>query len=96
MNKSLDIIHEEHRALAAMLSGMRTLVAGIEAGRIKPDFDLLASMIRWIASRTAASDSSNSAAHTSESRSTPSISWVRSFDPIDTPSTPIAAYSGMR
>ncbi len=48
MNKSLDIIHEEHRALAAMLSGMRTLVAGIEAGRIKPDFDLLASMIRYV------------------------------------------------
>ena len=48
MNKSLDIIHEEHRALAAMLSGMNALVAGIEAGRLKPDFDLLADMIRYI------------------------------------------------
>jgi branched-chain amino acid transport system ATP-binding protein len=48
MYKSLDIIHEEHRALAAMLSGMRTLVTGIEAGRLKPDFDLLASMIRYV------------------------------------------------
>jgi len=48
MNKSLDIIHDEHRALAAMLSGMRTLVAGIEAGRLQPDFDLLASMIRYV------------------------------------------------
>lgn len=48
MNKSLDIIHDEHRALAAMLSGMRTLVAGIESGRLKPDFDLLASMIRYV------------------------------------------------
>lgn len=48
MNKSLDIIHDEHRALAAMLSGMRTLVDGIEAGRLKPDFDLLADMIRYV------------------------------------------------
>lgn len=48
MNKSLDIIHEEHRALAAMLSGMRTLVGGIEAGRLKPDFNLLADMIRYV------------------------------------------------
>lgn len=48
MNKSLDIIHEEHRALAAMLGGINTLVIGIEAGRLKPDFDLLASMIRYV------------------------------------------------
>ncbi len=48
MYKSLDIIHDEHRALAAMLSGLRSLVANIEAGRIQPDFDLMASMIRYI------------------------------------------------
>jgi len=48
MYKSLDIIHDEHRALAAMLSGLRTLVTAIEAGRLKPDFDLLASMIRYV------------------------------------------------
>lgn len=48
MYKSLDIIHDEHRALAAMLSGLRSLVSGIEAGRLQPDFDLLASMIRYI------------------------------------------------
>ena len=48
MNKSLDIIHDEHRALAAMLSGLRTLVANIEAGRLKPDFDLFESMIRYV------------------------------------------------
>ncbi len=48
MNKSLDIIHDEHRALAAMLSGMRTIVSTIEAGRLKPDFDLLADMIRYV------------------------------------------------
>lgn len=48
MNKSLDIIHDEHRALAAMLGGMSALAAGIEAGRMQPDFDLLADMIRYI------------------------------------------------
>lgn len=48
MNKSLDIIHDEHRALAAMLGGMRTLVSSIEAGRLRPDFDLFAAMIRYI------------------------------------------------
>ncbi|RTL15900.1 MAG: hemerythrin domain-containing protein, partial [Rhodocyclaceae bacterium] len=47
-NKSLDIIHDEHRALAAMLSGLRGLVASIEAGRLKPDFELMASMIEYI------------------------------------------------
>ena len=46
--KSLDIIHEEHRALGAMLSGLRTLAREIEAGRLQPDFDLLASMIEYI------------------------------------------------
>jgi hemerythrin-like domain-containing protein len=47
-NKSLEIIKEEHRAVAAMLTGMYTIVDGIEAGRLKPDFDLLASMIQYI------------------------------------------------
>ena len=46
--ESLDIIHDEHRALAAMLSGLRTLVTAIAAGRLQPDFDLLAAMIRYI------------------------------------------------
>ena len=46
--KSLEVIRDEHRALAAMLSGMRTLVQGIEAGRLKPDYDLFASMIEYI------------------------------------------------
>ena len=53
-------------------------------------------MIRAMASSTAASRSSKSSAQISESRSTPSMSWVRSFEPIETPSMPSAAYSGMR
>jgi len=47
-NKSLDIIHDEHRALAAMLSGLRALASGIEAGRLTPDFELMTSMIDYI------------------------------------------------
>ena len=46
--KALDIIHEEHRALAAMLNGMRTIAMGIRDGRIKVDFSLYADMIRYM------------------------------------------------
>ena len=57
---------------------------------------LAASMMRAIASSTAASDSSNSSAQISESRSTPSISWVRSLDCRSRRRRcPAPAYSGM-
>lgn len=46
--KSLDIIHDEHRALAAMLAGLRAIASGIEAGRLKPDFSLFNDMIEYI------------------------------------------------
>ena len=52
--------------------------------------------IRSMASSTAGSASSNSSAQISESRSTPSISWVRSLLPIDTPSMPMRAYVGIQ
>jgi hemerythrin-like domain-containing protein len=45
---SLRIIHDEHRALAAMLSSLRALAQGYESGRLKPDFNLLSSMIDYI------------------------------------------------
>lgn len=48
MTKAIDIIHDEHRALAAMLQGLKTLVGEIGAGRQAPDFDLLAAMIEYI------------------------------------------------
>lgn len=48
MHKSLDIIHDEHRAVAAMLGGLRSLVASIEAKRLTPDFELMGSMISYI------------------------------------------------
>lgn len=46
--KALDIIHDEHRALAAMLNGMRTIATGIRDGRLKVDFALYADMIRYM------------------------------------------------
>ncbi len=46
--QSLEIIHDEHRALAAMLNGLRAIAAGIESGRLQPDYALLADMIRYI------------------------------------------------
>lgn len=46
--KALDMIHDEHRALAAMLNGMRTIATGIRDGRMKVDFALYAAMIRYM------------------------------------------------
>ncbi|KAI5915444.1 hemerythrin domain-containing protein [Thauera sp. 2A1] len=48
MKKSLSIIHDEHRAIAAMMHGLRQIVAGIEAGRLKPDFALFRDMVEYI------------------------------------------------
>lgn len=48
MKQSLRIIHAEHRALAAMLNGLRQLVEGIDKGRLKPDFGLFRKMIEYI------------------------------------------------
>lgn len=48
MNKSLGIIHGEHRAIAAMMHGLRQIVASIEKGRLKPDFELFRAMIEYI------------------------------------------------
>lgn len=48
MRKSLSIIHGEHRAIAAMMHGLRQIVAGIDAGRLKPDFTLFRAMIEYI------------------------------------------------
>lgn len=49
MNNAIDIIKSEHRALAAVLSGMSAFVEGVEAGKFEPDFTLLAAMIQYVA-----------------------------------------------
>lgn len=46
--KAIDIIHEEHRALAAVLQGLGHVVDGIEKGDLDADFPLLAAMIEYV------------------------------------------------
>ncbi len=46
--KALAIIRDEHRSIAAVLEGLRYLVAEVGAGRMTPDFDLMDAMLRYI------------------------------------------------
>lgn len=45
---AIEVIREEHRALAAVLQCLGHLVDEIDAGRLEPDFKLLASLIEYI------------------------------------------------
>lgn len=46
--KTIDIIHDEHRALASVLQALRFVVEGIRNGKVQPDFRLLAAMVDYI------------------------------------------------
>lgn len=46
---ALNVIRDEHRAMAAVLDALAHVVRGIDAGRMKPDYTLLASMVDYIA-----------------------------------------------
>lgn len=46
--RTIDIIHDEHRALASVLKALRFVVDEISAGRLPPNFRLLAAMIDYI------------------------------------------------
>jgi branched-chain amino acid transport system ATP-binding protein len=46
---AIEAIHDEHRALAAILNGLSHVVRDIEDGKLEPDYTLLASMIEYIA-----------------------------------------------
>ena len=48
MKTAIDIISSEHRALAAVLSGLSAFVDGMAAGKFEPDFTLLAAMIDYV------------------------------------------------
>jgi hemerythrin-like domain-containing protein len=48
MHKSLTIIREEHRALAAVLHGLQYVVKQLAGGKGTPDFRLLEAMIGYI------------------------------------------------
>lgn len=46
--RALALIREEHRTLAAVLSGLKFIVHDIQAGRAKPDFELFRAMTYYI------------------------------------------------
>jgi branched-chain amino acid transport system ATP-binding protein len=46
--KTIDIIHDEHRALASVLKALRFVVEQVRAGRLQPDFRLLSAMVDYI------------------------------------------------
>jgi len=46
--KTIDIIHDEHRALASVLQALRFIVEGIRNGKMQPDFRLLSAMVDYI------------------------------------------------
>ena len=46
--KTIDIIHDEHRALASVLQALRFIVGEIRSGKTQPDFRLLAAMVDYI------------------------------------------------
>lgn len=48
LNSALSIIHDEHRALAAVVHGLRYLVSESRAKNTKPDFRVLWAMIYYL------------------------------------------------
>jgi hemerythrin-like domain-containing protein len=46
--KAIDIIHNEHRALAAVLQALRVVVDGIRDRGRAPDFQLLSALVEYI------------------------------------------------
>lgn len=46
--KALDVIRDEHRALAAVLRAVKVVVGDIAAGRRQPDFRLLSACVDYI------------------------------------------------
>lgn len=50
--EAIEIIHNEHRALAAILKGLSSVIDDIEADRLQPDLKLLAAMVEYISEVT--------------------------------------------
>ncbi|MBI4986854.1 MAG: hemerythrin domain-containing protein [Rhodocyclales bacterium] len=46
--KTIDIIHNEHRALGAVLQALAYVVDALRANKLQPDFGLLAAMVDYI------------------------------------------------
>src|SRR5512140_885633 len=48
MTTGIDIIRAEHRALAAVLSGLQAFLDGVARGRYALDFELVGAMIEYL------------------------------------------------
>jgi branched-chain amino acid transport system ATP-binding protein len=48
MQKAIGIIHDEHRSISAVLSGLRSLAQLARDGKVKPDFSVFRAMIYYI------------------------------------------------
>lgn len=48
MKKAIGIIHDEHRSISAVLSGLRSLAQMARDGRLRPDFAVFRAMIYYI------------------------------------------------
>ncbi len=47
-SRALDVIRDEHRALAGMLTALRSIVRDVAAGRAQPDFALLRAIVYYV------------------------------------------------
>jgi len=48
MKKAIGIIHDEHRSISAVLSGLRSLAQMARDGKLRPDFAVFRAMIYYI------------------------------------------------
>jgi len=48
MKKAIGIIHDEHRSISAVLSGLRSLAQLAREGKVRPDFAVFRAMIYYI------------------------------------------------
>jgi len=48
MNKAINVIRDEHRSIAAVISGLKDLARMVEEAKLRPDFRVLRAMLRYI------------------------------------------------
>lgn len=48
MNQAIRIIHDEHRSISAILSGLTSLAALAQDAKVRPEFEVLRAMIYYI------------------------------------------------
>ena len=48
MNQAIRVIHDEHRSISAVLSGLKSLAALAQDAEVRPEFEVLRAMIYYI------------------------------------------------